>query len=163
MVFKVKQNEEGIVDKYKARNVAEGYAQVERVDFHETFAPTCRPETFRTVLAIAASQKVSREQMDKKSAYLHYEIEEEIYLEQPEAFEKGNYLLCKLRKSKYGLRQAARNWYKKLHDFLLENKLTKSACDPCLFTRKRQDNFLYILTRVDDILIVGNIPEGVKN
>ena len=89
-VFKVKQNEEREIDKYKARYVSRGYAQVEGVDFNETFAPTCRPETFRTVLAIAASKKkVSIEQMDVKSAYLHCEIEEEIYLEQPEGFEKG--------------------------------------------------------------------------
>ena len=60
-VFKVKQNEEGETDDYKARYVAKGYAQVEGVDFNETFAPTCRPETFRTVLAIAASRNVSIE------------------------------------------------------------------------------------------------------
>ena len=135
---------------------------MEGVDFNETFAPTCRPETFRTVLAIAASRKVSIEQMDVKSAYLHSEIQEEIYLEQPEGFEKGNNLVCKLRKSIYGLRQAARNWYKKLHDFLLEKEMTKSANDPCLFTRKSQDNFLYVLTWVDDILIVRNKPEDVQ-
>ena len=135
-VVKVKQNEEGEIDKYKARYVAKGYAQVEGVDFNETFAPTCRPETFRTVLAIAASRKVSIEQMDVKSAYLHSEIQEEIYLKQSEGFAKGNNLVCKLRKSIYGLRQAARNWYKKLHDFLLEKEMTKSANDSCLFTRK---------------------------
>ena len=121
-VFKVKQNEEGEIVKYKARYVAKGYAQVEGVDSNETFAPTCRPETFRTVLAIAASRKVSIEQMDVKSAYLHSEVQEEIYLEQPEGFEKGNNLVCKLRKSIYGLRQAARSWYKKLHDFYLKKK-----------------------------------------
>ena len=161
-VFKVKQNEEGETDKYKARYVAKGYAQVEGADFNETFAPTCRPETFRTVLAIAASRKVSIEQMDVKSAYLHSEIQEEIYLEQPEGFEKGNNLVCKLRKSINGLRQSARNWYKKLHDFLLEKEMTKCANDPCLFTSKSQENFLYILTWVDDLLIVGNKPEDVQ-
>ena len=161
-VFKVKQNEEGEIDKYKARYVAKGYARVEGVDFNETFAPPCRLETFRTVLAIAASRKISIEQMDIKSAYLHSEIQEEIYLEQPEGFEKENNLVCKLRKSIYGLRQAARNWYKKLHDFLLEKVMTKSANDPCLFTRKSQDIFLYILTWVDDIMRVGNKPEEVQ-
>ena len=68
-VFKLNQNEEGEIDKYKARYVAKGYAQVEGVNFNETFAPTCRLETFRTILAIAASRKVSIEQMDVKSAY----------------------------------------------------------------------------------------------
>ena len=67
--------------------------------------------------------------------------------------------MCKVRKSVNGLRQAATIWYKKLHDFLLENNLTKNANDPCLFTIKSQDNLLYFLTWVEDILIVGNIPE----
>ena len=99
---------------------------MEEVDSNKTFAPTCRLETFRKVLAIAASKKVSVEQMDVKSADLHSEIQEENNLEQPEGFAKGNDSVCKLRR-------AARNWYRTLHDLLLEmsympEKVTITSC-----------------------------------
>ena len=87
-VYKVKYSADGQVDKYKARYVAKGFAQVEGLDFFETCAPTCKPETFRTLLAVATQKGLELRQMDVKSAYLHSEIEDEIYLEQPQGFFK---------------------------------------------------------------------------
>jgi hypothetical protein len=74
---------------YKSsRYIAKGFAQVEGLDFSDTYAPTCKPETFRILLAIAAQKDLHLGQMDVKSAYIHSTIEEEIYLEQPEGFVK---------------------------------------------------------------------------
>ncbi len=87
-VYKVKYGADGQVDKYKARYVAKGFAQIEGLDFFETYAPTCKPETFRILLGVAAQKDLHLNQMDVKSAYLHSPIEEEIYLEQPEGFVK---------------------------------------------------------------------------
>ena len=85
-MYKVKYGANGQVDKLKARYVAKGYAQIEGLDFFDTCPPTCKPETFRILLAIAAQKDLHVGQMDVKSAYLHSKIEEEIYLEQPRGF-----------------------------------------------------------------------------
>ena len=85
---------------------AKGYAQVEDLDFFDTYAPTCKPETFRILLATAAQKDLYLGRTDVKSAYLHSKIEEEIYVEQPEGFvekaNSGRKLVCKLNKSIYG-------------------------------------------------------------
>ena len=159
-VYRVKYGADGQVDKYKARYVAKGYAQVEGIDFFETYAPTCKPETFRTLLAVAAQKDLHLGQMDVKSAYLHSAIEEEIYLEQPQGFVKrgqnGETLVCKLNKSIYGLKQAAKNWYEALKNLLISSGFHRSRNDYCLFVRKDADGiFSYVLVWVDDIIVAG--------
>ena len=149
-VYKVKYGADGQVDKLKARYVAKGYAQVEGLDFFDTYAPTCKPETFRILLATAAQKDLQLGQMDVKSAYLHSNIEEEIYLEQPQGFVKkansGQKLVCKLNKSIYGLKQAAKNWYEALTSLLLKEGFKRSRNDYCLFVRKEEDGtFSYVL------------------
>ena len=113
-VYKVKLGPSGQVDKYKARYVAKGFKQVEGLDYFETFAPTCKPETFRILLQLSAKQGHVMHQFDVKTAFLHSPIEEEVCLEQPQEFVKcgsdGEKLVCRLNKSIYGLKQAAKNW-----------------------------------------------------
>ena len=87
-VYKVKTKADGSLEKYKARYVAKGFKQIEGTEYSETFAPTSKPETFRFILSLAAKENFVLRQMDVKSAYLHPEIKEEIYLEQPSGFEK---------------------------------------------------------------------------
>ena len=100
-VYKGKLGPSGHVDKYKARYVAKGFKQfkqVERLDYFETFAPTCKPETFRILLQLSAKQGYVMHQFDVKTAFLHSPIEEEVYLEQPPEFVKrgseGEKLIC---------------------------------------------------------------------
>ena len=166
-VYKVKYGADGQVDKLKARYVAKGYAQVEGLDFFDTYAPTCKPETFRILLATAAQKDLQLGQMDVKSAYLHSNIEEEIYLEQPQGFVKkansGQKLVCKLNKSIYGLKQAAKNWYEALTSLLLKEGFKRSRNDYCLFVRKEEDEtFSYVLVWVDDIVVAGATEEAVN-
>ena len=98
----------GQVDKYKARYVAKSFKQVEELDYFETFAPTCKPETFRILLQLSAKQGHVMHQFDVKTAFRHSPIEEEVYLEQPQEFVKrgsdGEKLVCRLNKSIYGLK-----------------------------------------------------------
>ena len=97
-VYKVKVEPSGQVDKYKARYVAKGFKQVEGLDYFETFAPTCKPETFRILLQLSAKQGHVMHQFDVKTAFLHSPIEEEVYLEKLEEFVKqgsdGKKLVC---------------------------------------------------------------------
>jgi hypothetical protein len=112
-VFKNKQGEDGEVVRNKARLVAQGFSQVEGLDFGETFAPVARLETIRILLAFAASKGFKLYQMDVKIAFLNGGIQEEVYVRQPPGFEN---LRCpdrvyKLSKALYGLKQAPRAWY----------------------------------------------------
>jgi hypothetical protein len=97
-VLKTKLNEDGSVARYKARYVARGYAQVEGVDFFETYAPVVRAETVRVMLSLAATQNWKMRQFDVKTAFLYGPLDEEVYLEQPEGFSDGTGKVCLLKK-----------------------------------------------------------------
>ena len=85
-MFRNKLNEDGQVTRNKARLVFKGYAQVEGIGFSETFAPVSRMEAIQMFLTYACSRKIKVYQMDVKSAFLNGELEEEVYIEQPEGF-----------------------------------------------------------------------------
>jgi hypothetical protein len=119
-VFRNKLNEDGQVTRNKARLVCKGYAQIEGIDFEETFAPVARMEAIHLILAYACSKNVKVYQMDVKSSFLNGELEEEVYIEQPEGFQlsENTDYVCKLKKALYGLKQAPRAWYSRLDKYL---------------------------------------------
>jgi hypothetical protein len=82
-IYKTKYNEKGEVEKYKARLVAKGYSQKHGIDYNEVFAPVARWDTIRAILALAANNNWKIYQLDVKSAFLHGELSEDIYVEQP--------------------------------------------------------------------------------
>jgi hypothetical protein len=114
-VFKRKLNAEGKVEKYKARLVAKGYSQVEGIDFSEIFSPFAKLTSIRFLLYVVVAFDFEVEQMDVKTTFLHGDLKEEIYMKQPKDFVvKGkNELVCKLKKSLYGLKQSPRMWYQR--------------------------------------------------
>jgi hypothetical protein len=120
-VFRNKQDQDGMVVRNKARLVAQGYNQVEGLDFGEIYAPVVRLEAIRILLAYACAHNIKLYQMDVKSAFLNGYINEGVYVEQPSGFEDDNKLdhVFKLKKTLYGLKQAPRAWYERLMDFLL--------------------------------------------
>ncbi|GJY45093.1 zinc finger, CCHC-type containing protein [Tanacetum coccineum] len=89
-VFKTKRDAKGEIIKYKARLVAKGYVQEQGIDFDEVFAPVARIETVRLILALAAYHEWQVHHLDVKSAFLHGELKEEVYVTQPEGFKKCN-------------------------------------------------------------------------
>ncbi|GJY96704.1 retrovirus-related pol polyprotein from transposon TNT 1-94 [Tanacetum coccineum] len=107
-VFKNKKDERGIVIRNKARLVAQGYTQEERIDYDEVFAPVARIEAIRLFLAYASFKDFVVYQMDVKSAFLYGKIEEEVYVCQPPGFEDPNFpdRVYKVEKALYGLHQA---------------------------------------------------------
>ncbi|PKI64685.1 hypothetical protein CRG98_014901 [Punica granatum] len=99
------------------------------------------------------------EQLDVKTAFLHGDLEEEIYMELPEGFRvKGKeHLVCRLRKSLYGLKQAPRQWYKKFDSFMLSHDYTRTTSDHCVFVKQFSDgDFIILLLYVDDMLLVSH-------
>jgi hypothetical protein len=136
-VFRNKLNEDGQVTRNKARLVCKGYARIEGIDFEETYAPVSRMEAIRLLLAYACSKNVKVYQMDVKSAFLNGELEEEVYIEQPEGFqlsENTNYV-CKLKKALYGLKQAPRAWYSRLDKYLQQAGFIKGSADNNLYIK----------------------------
>jgi hypothetical protein len=93
--------------------MAEGYSQVEGLDFDETFAPVARLESNCILLAYATHHGFKLYQMDAKSAFLNGPIKEEVYVEQPPGFESEEYPnhIYKLHKMLYVLKQTPRAWY----------------------------------------------------
>ena len=135
-VFRNKQDEDGQVVRNKARLVAQGYTQVEGMDYGETYAPVARLESIRILLAYANHYDITLYQMDIKSAFLNGEIEEEVYVKQPFINPKKPNHVYKLHKALYGLKQAPRAWYKCLTKFHIEKGFEIGKTDSTLFTKR---------------------------
>lgn len=156
-VFKIKRNPDGTHEKYKARLVAKGFSQKYGVDYDEVFAPVVTATTIRMLLSIAGRKMYYVKHWDVKTAFLNGRLNEVIYMNQPPGCEDNNHADwgCRLNKCLYGLKQAARNWYKTLDQVLTKWGFTPSPEDPCLY--KHGGRFLtYLVVHVDDILIASN-------
>ncbi|KAG8480261.1 hypothetical protein CXB51_024850 [Gossypium anomalum] len=142
----------------KARLVAKGYSQVPGVDFTDVFSPVVKHSSIRALLGIVAMHDLELEQLDVKTAFLHGELEEDIYMQQPEGFtvsEKEDYV-CLLKKSLYGLKQSPRQWYKRFDSFMTSHDFKRSSFDSCVYFKKNNDgSFVYLLLYVDDMLIAA--------
>ena len=158
-VFKTKLNENGEVNKYKARLVAKGYAQQYGVNYTEVFAIVARLDTIRLILALAAHNNWDIFQLDVKSAFLHGELSEEIYVQQPLGFEKKGEedKVYKLRKALHGLKQAPRAWYSKLEVYFVQAGFERCLCEHSLFTKwKEGGKILIVSLYVDDLIYTEN-------
>ncbi|CAL5333116.1 unnamed protein product [Camellia sinensis] len=126
-VYKTKLKENGEVDKYKARLVAKGYKQEFGVDYKEVFAPVARHDTIRLVIALTAQNSWPIFQLDVKSAFLHGDLKEEVFIDQPPGFVKlGNeHKVYRLKKALYGLKQAPRAWYNRIETYFLKEGFQK--------------------------------------
>lgn len=169
-VLKIKRNEKDEIVKHKARLVAQGCIQKPGIDFEEVYAPVARIATLRTFLVVAAKRSMPVYHFDVKTAYLYGVLDEEIFMRQPPGFEvPGNEeLVCKLKRSIYGLRQSARCWNRKLKQVLTKLGFTASIADPCLFVKGADQYQSFLLVYVDDFLIAAtenemkNISKGLQ-
>jgi hypothetical protein len=164
-VLKKKLNVEGKVEKYKARLVAKGYSQVEGIDFGEIFSLVAKLTSIRLLLFVAASFDFEIEQMGVKTTFLHGDLEEEIFMKQPEGYAmKGKKeLVCKLKKSLDGLKQSPRMWYQKFDTYMLGLGFTRRKEDHCVYSKLIGDHFIYLVLYVDDMLVIGNNKEIIQD
>ncbi|KAG8502968.1 hypothetical protein CXB51_000803 [Gossypium anomalum] len=158
-VFKKKEGTPGVEEpRYKARLVAKGYSQIPRVDFTDVFSPVVKHSSIRALLGIVAMHDLELEQLDVKTAFLHGELEEDIYMQQLEGFtvsEKEDYV-CLLKKALYGLKQSPRQWYKRFDSFMTSHDFKRNSFDSCVYFKKNSDgSFVYLLLYVDDMLIAA--------
>lgn len=144
--------------KFKARVVARGNEQREGLDYEETFAPVVKWTTVRLIVALAAALGWSLSHMDVVTAFLNGTLKETIFMRQPPGFLTPGQeeLVCKLRRSIYGLKQSPRAWYEEVDSFLRSIGCRRSALDSNLYLRQQGDQTAIILLFVDDLLITGN-------
>ena len=154
-VFKVKRDQNNMPVKYKARLVAKGFQQKEGVDYFDTFAPVVKNKSMRMLFALAVHYRLVVKQIDFVTAFLNAELDEVIYMYQPEGFEvrddTGRKLVWRLKKALYGLKQAPRQWNGSIDATLVKLGYEPTVCDPCIYV-KRMDGYPPILLSlyVDD-------------
>ena len=167
-VYKVKRNSDGAIERYKARLVAQGYNQKYGSDYFKVFSPVAGFDSVRCVLSFAASMDMEIHHIDIKTAFLHGELDEELYMKQPPGFAKAGeeHLVCKLRRSIYGLRQSPRQWNQALHSFLASHGFKRSICDHCVYIRHtgttRHGLPEILVVYVDDILVIAPTVKQVE-
>ena len=156
-MFTIKYNADGTIERYKGRLVCCGNHQVEGEDYEETFAPVAKMDTVCTLLEVAAARKWEVHQMDVHNAFLHGDLEEEVYMRMPPGFQSDDpNKVCRLRKSLYGLKQAPRCWFEKLTKALKGFGFVQSYEDYSLFSYVKGEKCIRVLIYVDDLIVAGN-------
>jgi len=155
-VYAIKRDANGDITRFKARLVAKGFKQKEGIDFDEVFAPVSKHSTLRALLAKVSADNLELRQLDVTTAFLQGDINEEVFVQQPQGFKQGKGLTCHLNRALYGLRQAPRAWYQRLHSELDSIGFKESSADPSLYIKIYKTHIVYVLVYVDDILIAGN-------
>lgn len=153
-VFKEKEIDGQLVK--KARLVARGYKQCD--SSYEMYAPVVRMMTIRILFALSVQKDLCIAQLDVKCAFLNGDLKECVYMEVPKGLVvKDLNMVCKLKRSLYGLRQAPKCWYEKLNISLIKMGLKRSQSDPCLY----YDNDTYLLVHVDDLILFSKFKNKI--
>lgn len=155
-VFTLKTDSAGNIERYKARLVAKGCSQRPGFDYTETYSPVIRYSSLRLLMAKAVEFGLHIDQMDVVTAFLHGDIEETIYMLQPESFDDNSGRVCQLKKSIYGLKQASRQWNIKLNHVLEKAGYKRCKKDSCIYVRRDERTIVIIAVYVDDMLILYN-------
>nr|CAN77210.1 hypothetical protein VITISV_000141 [Vitis vinifera] len=164
-VYAVKVGPDGQVDRLKARLVAKGYTQVYGSDYGDTFSLVAKIASARLLLSMTAMCSWPLYQLDIKNAFLHGDLVEEVYMEQPPGFvtqgESG--LVCRLRRSLYGLKQSPRAWFGHFSSVVQEFGMLRSTADHSVFYHHNSlGQCIYLVVYVDDIIITGSDEDGIQ-
>jgi hypothetical protein len=143
--------------KFKARFVAHGFSQKETINYDEISATVVRYTSIKVIISLASSFNWRLHQMDVKTVFLNGEVEQEVYIEQPEGFVihgKESYVY-KLEKNLYGLKQALRDWYGRIDSFLQILGFSKSIEDHDLYIKIVKNHPVLLVLYVDDFFLTG--------
>jgi len=163
-VFTVKYKSDGSIERYKARLVAKGYTQTYGIDYLETFAPVAKMNTVRILLSLAAVFNWNLQQFDVNNAFLHGDLDEEIYMEVPPAFESKKGMVCRLKKALYGLKQSPRAWFGRFTKVMTKLGYRQSQGDHTLSIRhSKTRKVTTLLVYVDDIIVTSDDSEEIQN
>ena len=164
-VYTVKVGPDGQIDRLKARLVVKGYTQQYDSDYYDTFSPVAKIASVHLLLSMDAMHSWPIFQLDIKNVFLYGDLAEEVYMKQPPSFvaqgESG--LVCKLRRSLYGLKQSPRAWFSRFSSVVQEFGMIRSAADHSVFYHHSSTGkCIYLIVYVDDIVITGNDQDGIQ-
>lgn len=146
--------------RYKARLVARGFQQKYKIDYDETYSPVVNSTSLRTLLSIAAGKGLKMKQFDVKTAFLHGDLKEYIYMKVPKGYDGKEGKVCKLNKSLYGLKQAPLMWNIKFTEFLKKMGFKQLKLDQCIFVMEGERKII-LAVYVDDGLVFGEREEDL--
>lgn len=163
-IFTLKHRAGGKIDRYKARLVAKGYTQSYGIDYQETFAPVAKMNTVRVLLSLAANFNWPLKQFDVKNAFLHGELEEEVYMQLPPGFNgpQTSGKVCRLQKALYGLKQSPRAWFGRFTDAMKRIGYHQGNSDHTLFIKRKSGKVTLLIIYVDDMIITGDDTDEMK-
>lgn len=159
-IFKLKMDEEGNIRRYKARVVVKGYFQG-HVD--NTYSPVVEFTSIRVAITVAVQKGYHLRQLDVKTAFLHGNMEEQVFTDPPNGLSEIGVQLCKphdvlkLHKGLYGLKKAPRIWNETWKEVISLLKFSTLDSDPCIFRR----NDTWLLIYVDDIITMSSTVEAI--
>ena len=164
-VYTVKVGPDGQVDRLKAHLVAKGYTQVYGSDYGDTFSSVAKIASVCLLLSMTAMCSWPLYQLDIKNAFLHGDLAEEVYMEQPPGFvaqgESG--LVCRLRRSLYGLKQSPQAWFGRFSFVVQEFGMLHSTTDHSVFNHHNSSGqCIYLVVYVDDIVITRSDQDGIQ-
>ena len=151
--------------RYKARLVAQGFSQVEGVDFNKLFSPVVRFESMRLVFALAALKGWYMMGVDVHMAYLYGKLDEEIYMRQPEGFiARGQESkVIKLQRALYGLKQAGLAWWKELTQSMKTLGFSRLNSDAGIYVCREGTQIIVAVVYVDDAMFLGKNKTAIDN
>jgi len=164
-IYKIKPDMDGKSVVYKARLVAKGFRQVHGIDYDETFSPVAMLKSIRIILAIASYYDYEIWQMDVKTAFLNGNLEEEVYMIQPEGFvdPKSPKKVCLLLKAIYGLKQSSRSWNIYFDEKMKQFGFLRNPEESCVYKKVSGSDIVFLVLYVDDILLAGNNVSMMKS
>ncbi|CAL8132821.1 unnamed protein product [Prunus armeniaca] len=164
-IYTIKLKADGSIERYTARLVAKGYTQRYGVDYQETFALVAKINTVRILISLAANLDWPLHQFDVKNAFLHGDLEEEVYMDPPPGCNlssKSKHYVCKLKKSLYGLKQSPRAWFGRLTKSMRAFGYKQSNFDHTLFLKHKENKITALIVYVDDMIVTGDDPDERK-
>ena len=164
-IFTIKYKADGDIERFKARLVAKGYSQTYGIDYVETFAPVAKINTVRILLSLAVNLDWPLHQFDVKNAFLHGNLQEEVYMQLPPGCRlqvEESKQVCRLQKSLYGLKQSPRSWFGRFTSSMKAFGYRQSHSDHTLFIKHSRGKLTALIIYVDDMIVTGNNDAEMK-
>ena len=160
-IFSFKYKADGSIDRYKARLVAKGYTQKYGIDYQETFSSVAKLKTVRVLLSLAANLDWPLHQLDMKNAFLHGDLEEEIYMDLPPGYTATSEakIACRLQRALYELKQSPRAWFGRFSSAMRKYGFQQSNSDHTLFLKHYVGKITAFIVYVDNMIITGDDVE----